>query len=167
MRAPSPDAPRPAVIGVDIGTSSSKGVLVDLDGRLLASEAVEHTVERPGPGMFEMDGTVWWEEFVAIARALLGQQPDAVRAVGVSGMGPCVLLTDEAGEPPAGGDIRRIVAVGGGTQGGLGRSSSRTSPAARRRSVHSRSAPAMAQPSSPPSSSPPRRSRPGIPCKRP
>jgi xylulokinase len=99
MHAPSPDAPRPAVIGVDIGTSSSKGVLVDLDGRLLASEAIEHAVERPGPGMFEMDGTVWWEEFVAIARALLGQQPADVRAVGVSGMGPCVLLTDETGEP--------------------------------------------------------------------
>jgi xylulokinase len=99
MHARSPDEPRPALIGVDVGTSSSKGVLVDLDGRLLASETVEHAVERPGPGMFEMDGTVWWEEFVAIARALLGQHPADVRAVGVSGMGPCVLLTDEAGEP--------------------------------------------------------------------
>ena len=37
--------PSPAVIGVDIGTSSSKGVLVDLDGRVLASHVVEHAVE--------------------------------------------------------------------------------------------------------------------------
>lgn len=93
---PSPPA---AVVGVDIGTSSSKGVLVDLDGRLLASEVVHHEVQRPGPGMFEMDGAVWWDEFVAIARALLAAQPAEVRAVGVSGMGPCVLLASEDGQP--------------------------------------------------------------------
>jgi xylulokinase len=83
------------LLGVDIGTSSSKGVLVDLDGRVVASHVVEHSVQRPGPGMFEMDGTVWWDEFVAIARELGGD----VQAVGVSGMGPCVLLADEHDEP--------------------------------------------------------------------
>jgi xylulokinase len=91
--------PRPAVIGVDIGTSSSKGVLVDPDGELLASQVVEHAVDRPGPGMFEMDGGVWWEEFVALSRGLLAEQDVDVQAVGVSGMGPCVLLTDEADTP--------------------------------------------------------------------
>jgi sugar (pentulose or hexulose) kinase len=84
------------VIGVDIGTSSSKGVLVDLDGRVVASHVVEHAVQRPGPGRFEMDARVWWEEFVAIARQLGGA---GVQAVGVSGMGPCVLLADEDDEP--------------------------------------------------------------------
>jgi xylulokinase len=83
------------VIGVDIGTSTSKGVLVDLDGQVLASHVVEHAVQRPGPGMFEMDGSVWWDEFVEIARRLGGD----VQAVGVSGMGPCVLLADAADEP--------------------------------------------------------------------
>jgi xylulokinase len=87
------------VIGVDIGTSSSKGVLVDLEGRVLASHVVEHAVQRPGPGMVEMDGSVWWEEFVAIARRLLAEQRVDVQAVGVSGMGPCVLLTDATDEP--------------------------------------------------------------------
>ncbi len=87
------------MIGVDIGTSSSKGVLVDLEGRVLASHVVEHAVQRPGPGMVEMDGSVWWEEFVAIARRLLAEQRVDVQAVGVSGMGPCVLLTDATDEP--------------------------------------------------------------------
>ena len=90
--------PRSAVIGVDIGTSSSKGVLVDLDGHLLASHVVEHAVQRPGPGMVEMDGYVWWDEFVAIVRRLLAEQHVDVQSVGVSGMGPCVLLTDAADE---------------------------------------------------------------------
>jgi xylulokinase len=89
----------PAVIGVDIGTSSSKGVLVGFDGELLASAVVEHAVQRPGPGMFEMDGSVWWDELVALAQRLLAEQRVDVQAVGVSGMGPCVLLTDEADEP--------------------------------------------------------------------
>ncbi len=87
------------MIGVDIGTSSSKGVLVDLEGRVLASHVVEHAVQRPGAGMVEMDGSVWWEEFVAIARRLLAEQRVDVQAVGVSGMGPCVLLTDATDEP--------------------------------------------------------------------
>src|SRR3954451_5847554 len=88
-----------AVIGVDIGTSSTKGVLVDLDGELLASAVAEHAVARPGPGMFEMDGSVWWDEFVRLARELLSGRDVDVRAVGVSGMGPCVLLTDADDQP--------------------------------------------------------------------
>ena len=35
-----------AVVGVDIGTSSSKGVLVDLDGRVIRSSTREHDVDR-------------------------------------------------------------------------------------------------------------------------
>lgn len=89
-----------AVIGVDIGTSSSKGVLVDLGGRILASAVREHTVDRPHPGWVEMDAEVWWQEFAGIAQELLASAAFAsVVAVGVSGMGPCVLVTDEAGHP--------------------------------------------------------------------
>lgn len=94
-----------AVLGVDIGTSSSKGVLVDLDGRVLGSTTREHTVSRPRPGHVEMDGEVWWRELVSISRELLGARsedpggPVQVVAVGVSGMGPCVLLADAGDEP--------------------------------------------------------------------
>lgn len=86
------------VLGVDIGTSSSKGVLVDLAGNILRSESREHSVQRPHPGWVEMDAAVWWEEFVAITRSILTPE-ETVIAVGVSGMGPCVLLTDDAGSP--------------------------------------------------------------------
>jgi xylulokinase len=46
-----------------------------------------------------MDGWVWWEEFVSIARELMAPGGVQVTAVGVSGMGPCVLLTDATGVP--------------------------------------------------------------------
>lgn len=89
------------VVGVDIGTSSSKGVLVDLTGRVVATRTSEHQVSRPFPGHVEMDADVWWEEFVSLSRSLVDTlgPDDEVRAVGVSGMGPCVLLTDAAMRP--------------------------------------------------------------------
>lgn len=91
---------RRCTLGVDIGTSSSKGVLVDPDGRIVASSTSAHEVSRPRAGWVEMDGRIWWDEFVALARDLVRQVPDAeITAVGVSGMGPCVLLVDEDDEP--------------------------------------------------------------------
>lgn len=95
-----PDAGRvdAAVLGVDVGTSSTKGVLVGLDGTLIASTARAHDVHRPCSGHVEMDATIWWEEFLSIAEELTGYDVEVV-AVGTSGMGPCVLLSDEADEP--------------------------------------------------------------------
>ncbi|MFE0874212.1 FGGY-family carbohydrate kinase [Streptomyces smyrnaeus] len=83
-----------AVLGVDIGTSSSKGVLVGLDGTLLRSAVREHSVDRPAPGHVEMDADIWWDELVSLSRELTTGTDAEVVAVGLSGMGPCVLLTD-------------------------------------------------------------------------
>jgi xylulokinase len=85
------------VLGVDVGTSSTKGVLVALDGTVLASAVRGHEVSRPHPGWVEMPTEVWWDEFVSISRELAGDH--TVLAVGVSGMGPCVAVTDAAGIP--------------------------------------------------------------------
>ncbi|UNT00263.1 FGGY-family carbohydrate kinase [Streptomyces tubbatahanensis] len=88
-----------AVLGVDIGTSSSKGVLVAPDGTLLRSAVREHTVDRPAPGHVEMDAGTWWHEFVSLSRELTAPGDAEVVAVGLSGMGPCVLLTDADDTP--------------------------------------------------------------------
>ncbi len=106
-----------AVLGVDIGTSSSKGVLVDLNGTILASAVREHTVSRPQPGWVEMDAEIWWAEFASIATELISTSTAEVLAVGVSGMGPCVAVTDDAGMllRPAilyGVDTRATVQIG-------------------------------------------------------
>ncbi|MFF4212125.1 FGGY-family carbohydrate kinase [Streptomyces sp. NPDC001796] len=86
------------VLGVDIGTSSGKGVLVGEDGTVLRTATRPHTVSRPTPGHVEMDARVWWDEFVSLAHELLAPGTD-VDAVGVSGMGPCVALADETDNP--------------------------------------------------------------------
>jgi len=82
-------------IGVDIGTSSSKGVLVNGSGEVLSQAIRSHVVSRPHPGWVEMDAHIWWKECVAILAELVAAAPGQVDAVGVSGMGPCVLVTDE------------------------------------------------------------------------
>ncbi|GAB3603456.1 FGGY-family carbohydrate kinase [Microbacterium aureliae] len=93
------------VLGVDVGTSSTKGVLVDArTGAVLATATLAHDVARPRPGHVEMDAGVWWNEFVTLSSRLLGDAVAAgdesrVIAVGVSGMGPCVLLADEEDQP--------------------------------------------------------------------
>lgn len=86
-------------IGVDIGTSSSKGVLVNASGEVLSQAVRSHQVSRPHPGWVEMDAHIWWEECVAIVVDLVAAAPEQVSAVGVSGMGPCMLVTDEQMTP--------------------------------------------------------------------
>ena len=83
--------------GFDVGTSSSKGVLVREDGRLLRSATREHAVHRPAVGHVEADPELWWRELQDVAAELTGPGDVDVVSVGVSGMGPCVVLTDEAG----------------------------------------------------------------------
>lgn len=101
-------------LGVDVGTSSTKGVLVGEDGAILASATRAHDVDRPHTGWVEMDARIWWEEFVAIARELETRRSDAeIVAVGVSGMGPCVLLADANDEP-----VRPAILYGVDTRSG-------------------------------------------------
>lgn len=88
----------PALLGVDVDTSSTKGVLVGMDGYIIATASRTHQVDRPAPRQVEMDGRLWWDEFVAITRELSTVDTDIV-AVGVSGMGPSALLLDDDDEP--------------------------------------------------------------------
>ena len=92
------------VLGVDIGTYSSKGVLVNSAcGEIVAVHEIEHGLETPQPGWAEHDAdAIWWGEFCAICRHLLassGIQPQNIKCVGVSGLGVCVLPIDGGGKP--------------------------------------------------------------------
>lgn len=87
-------------IGVDIGTGSSKGVVVDAAGSVLAAHTRPHITASPHPGWFEHDADqVWWAAVTDILRALLREAPGPVDAVAVSGIGPAVLVTDARDRP--------------------------------------------------------------------
>lgn len=88
------------VLGVDVGTASTKGVLVDTDGTVVASAARAHQLALPRPGWAEHDAeATWWHDFVAVTRELTGAGNGQVVGVGVSGIGPCLLPTDADGQP--------------------------------------------------------------------
>lgn len=98
------------LVGIDVGTQSSKGVLVRPDGTLVAEARAEHGMNVPRPGWAEQDAdAVWWADACAISRRLVAAVPagDRIAAVGVSAIGPTVLPLDEAGRP-----LRRAILYG-------------------------------------------------------
>jgi len=89
-----------ALLGVDLGTSSVKGVAFDLNGLALASREVPCGYTIPRPGWAEADPRAWWDAVCVILRELT-QAVGArrVTAVGVTGQAPTLLLLDRSGEP--------------------------------------------------------------------
>jgi xylulokinase len=90
-------------LGIDIGTGSSKGAIVDIEGNVLCQASVPHEMSMPRPGWYEQDADhIWWGDFVRLCRKLLDdlQQPgDSIKGLALSTIGPCVLPLDKAGNP--------------------------------------------------------------------
>ena len=86
------------LLGVDIGTYESKGVVTTLEGELLSARARAHELSIPRPGWAEHDPeAVWWRDFVWLTNNALedaGVAPERIRAVGCSGIGPDLLPVD-------------------------------------------------------------------------
>ncbi|MDV3133674.1 FGGY-family carbohydrate kinase [Mycobacterium sp. 29Ha] len=85
------------VLGIDLGTGSSKGVLVDGFGSVIATETIAHAIELPRPGWAEVDAErLWWREVCEISRKLTARLPvgAGIKAMCVSGVGPCLVLCD-------------------------------------------------------------------------
>ncbi|MCL4560058.1 MAG: FGGY-family carbohydrate kinase [Chloroflexi bacterium] len=91
------------LLGIDVGTYSSKGVLVEPDGSILRSHVVEHEMAIPHPGWAEQDADqVWWGDVVKLCRLLLDGNPytgEDVGGVALSAIGPCMLPLDASGRP--------------------------------------------------------------------
>ncbi|SOD64390.1 xylulokinase [Streptomyces zhaozhouensis] len=89
------------LLGIDIGTSASKGVLVRPDGELVAQATRSHVTATPRPGWVEHDALdVWWADFLALTRQLLDRAAgEEIAGVGVSGIGPCLLPADADDNP--------------------------------------------------------------------
>ncbi|KAA9157179.1 FGGY-family carbohydrate kinase [Amycolatopsis acidicola] len=88
-------------LGIDLGTSSSKGVLVTPRGEILARASRAHETSYPHPGWVEHDAeTVWWQDFLALSRELVtAADGRALAGLSVSGIGPVLLPADSDGRP--------------------------------------------------------------------
>ena len=93
-------------LGIDLGTSSVKALLVDAGDAVLAEASVPLTVQRPQPGWSEQDPAAWWGATLAAVDALKLQAPAALAAtagIGLSGQmhGAVLLGADHAVLRPA------------------------------------------------------------------
>lgn len=95
------------LLGIDIGTTLTKGVLIDAEGETLAEASREATLVSEHPTWAEEDPHEWWRNTCEVSRELLATSAvdsERVAGVGVSGMVPAMVLLDDAGEP-----IRRSI----------------------------------------------------------
>ncbi len=88
-------------LGIDIGTGSSKAVVVGADGLIVHSAVVRHETSMPHAGWFEHDAeAIWWGDAAALIRDVVGHVgSDRIASLGVSGIGPCALVTDAHDRP--------------------------------------------------------------------
>jgi xylulokinase len=89
-------------IGIDIGTTGTKTVLLDTERGIVAQASRETTLHSPSPGFAEADTGQWYRNVFESIREILstsGIRGDAVDAVAVSGMVPAVVPLDGRGTP--------------------------------------------------------------------
>ncbi len=61
------------LIGLDVGTSGAKCILVDDEGTVLASSTQEYPLYTPKPGWAEQDPEDWWQACVRGLKAILAK----------------------------------------------------------------------------------------------
>lgn len=88
----------PRFMAVDIGTTGAKAVLLNDDGRVLASAYRDYPTTSADGGIVEQQVSDWWAAVDAIARELTGSS-GAPDAVALTGQMQNVILIDASGQP--------------------------------------------------------------------
>ena len=89
------------VLGIDLGTSGTKTVLFDREGRACASATVEYPMYQPQNGWAEQDPLDWYNAAVSTIRTVLEKSGVAkadVVSLGISGQMHGLVMLDEKGQ---------------------------------------------------------------------
>ncbi len=73
------------VLGLDIGTSGAKGMLIDSGGKLVRQAGAEYPLLTPRPGWTEQDSEAWWQASVTILQTLGADAPGDIVGLGLTG----------------------------------------------------------------------------------
>jgi xylulokinase len=96
------------VLGIDVGTTSTKAVLADPAAGVVAQASEPVALSSPHPGWAEADPAQWWANLAALVPAVLAAASAAtgkpvtaadIAAVATTGMVPAVIPVDDAGRP--------------------------------------------------------------------
>ena len=88
-------------LGLDVGTSSTKVLLIDITGKVLASDAPEYAFRTPRPLWAEADPEDWWTATVAGIKNVLrkaGKTGSDVAGIGLSGQMHGLVMLDAQGK---------------------------------------------------------------------
>jgi xylulokinase len=88
----------PYYLGVDVGTTGSKALLVDEKGRVIASHTTEYPLYTPRVGWTEQNPEDWWSATVKSVRAVLEKskvKPEEVEGVGLTGQMHGLVMLDK------------------------------------------------------------------------
>lgn len=89
---------RKCFIGLDIGTSSIKGVLVDAEGHVAARADADYPLLTPKPGWTEQNPEDWWAAARTVLKRLTGEAEQAPDAIGLTGQMHGAVFLDDNGE---------------------------------------------------------------------
>jgi len=90
------------LLGIDIGTSGTKGVLMDREGKIYARAEREYSIDIPQPGWAEQDPKMWWEATIQIIREVIKESkvnPKEVKGIGLSGQMHGTVFLDKNLQP--------------------------------------------------------------------
>ncbi len=86
-------------LGLDVGTSGVKAILVSASGAVAATSTTALTLSTPRPGWAEQDPAAWWAATLESIHAVRRARPDAqIAAVGISGQMHSSVFLDKAGD---------------------------------------------------------------------
>lgn len=89
------------LLGIDVGTSGAKGLLVDESGEVLARHTTEYPMSTPRPLWAEQDPADWWRAAVTSIQHVLeksGVAAGDIAGVGLTGQMHGMVLLDAAGD---------------------------------------------------------------------
>lgn len=89
-------------MGIDIGTTSVKAILISDEGRIIYETSAPHDLYSENIGWSEENPADWWNNTVLVIRKMFAEVPaEAARieCIGVSGMVPAVVSLDAHGKP--------------------------------------------------------------------
>src|SRR2546421_11628686 len=86
-------------LGIDLGTSSLKALVLDVDGAIVGRAAASYSMSAPQPGWSETDPQDWRQAAGIAARQAAGDHAAEIAAIGLSGQMHGVVLSDDMGQP--------------------------------------------------------------------
>lgn len=89
---------KPSYIGIDIGTSSMKAILLNAESEVLSEHSAKYNNSTPHEDWLEIDPIIWYKSAIGLIRKLLKDVPEYyLKSIGITGQMHTTVFLDESG----------------------------------------------------------------------